>query len=71
MEREELFEAMARSVIEGEDETAADLARRAVEAGIDPLEAIDRGFVRGSTTSARSSAGRPCSCPSWCSPARR
>jgi len=47
MEREELFEAMARSVIEGEDETAADLARRAVEAGIDPLEAIDRGFVPG------------------------
>ena len=47
MEREELFEAMARSVIEGEDETAADLARLAVEAGIDPLEAIDRGFVPG------------------------
>jgi len=47
MEREELFEAMARSVIEGEDETAADLARLAVEAGIDPLEAIERGFVPG------------------------
>jgi corrinoid protein of di/trimethylamine methyltransferase len=47
MERDELFEAMARSVIEGEADAAADLARRAVETGIDPLEAIDRGFVPG------------------------
>ena len=47
MEGEELFDAMTRSIIEGEAEAAADLARRAVEAGIDPLEAIDRGFVPG------------------------
>lgn len=47
MQGDELFDAMARSIIEGEAETAADLARRAVETGVDPLEAIDRGFVRG------------------------
>lgn len=47
MERADLFEAMSRSVIEGEAEVAADLARQAVEAGIDPLEAIDAGFVPG------------------------
>jgi corrinoid protein of di/trimethylamine methyltransferase len=47
MDRADLFEAMSRSVIEGEAEVAADLARQAVEAGIDPLEAIDAGFVPG------------------------
>jgi corrinoid protein of di/trimethylamine methyltransferase len=47
MQRDELFEAMARSIIEGEAEVAADLARQAVETGLDPLEAIDRGFVPG------------------------
>lgn len=47
MERADLFEAMSRSVMEGEAEVAADLARQAVEAGIDPLEAIDAGFVPG------------------------
>ena len=47
MDREELLAAMSRSIIDGEAEDAADLARRALEAGIDPLEAIDRGFVPG------------------------
>jgi len=47
MEREELLAAMARSVIEGEADAAANLARRALEMGVDPLEAIDRGFVPG------------------------
>jgi corrinoid protein of di/trimethylamine methyltransferase len=44
---EELFEAMARSVIDGEEEIAVELARRAVSENIDPLEAINRGFVLG------------------------
>ena len=43
----ELFEAMAQSVIEGEDEEAINLARQSVEQGIDPLEAINQGFVIG------------------------
>jgi corrinoid protein of di/trimethylamine methyltransferase len=47
MQRDDLFEAMTRSIIEGEAEVAADLARQAVEGGVDPLEAIDRGFVPG------------------------
>jgi len=47
MQREDLFEAMARSIIEGEADAAADLARQAIEAGLDPLEAIDHGFVLG------------------------
>ncbi len=43
----ELFEAMAQSVINGEDEEAIKLARQAVDQGIDPLEAINQGFVVG------------------------
>ncbi|MEW5870395.1 MAG: corrinoid protein [Chloroflexota bacterium] len=44
---EELFKAMAQSIIDGEAEEAERLALRAVELGIDPLEAINQGFVVG------------------------
>lgn len=44
---EDLFKAMAQSIIDGDDEQAEELARKALELGIDPLEAIDRGFVPG------------------------
>jgi corrinoid protein of di/trimethylamine methyltransferase len=47
MERAQLFEAMARSVVEGDSDAAAELARRAVDEGLDPLDAINDGFVRG------------------------
>jgi corrinoid protein of di/trimethylamine methyltransferase len=43
----ELFQAMAQSIIDGESEVAEKLARQAIEAGIDPLEAINQGFVVG------------------------
>jgi corrinoid protein of di/trimethylamine methyltransferase len=38
---------MAQSIIDGESEVAEKLARQAIEAGIDPLEAINQGFVVG------------------------
>jgi corrinoid protein of di/trimethylamine methyltransferase len=44
---EELFEAMAQSVIQGDEDAAADLARQALAQGIDPLVAINQGFVVG------------------------
>ena len=44
---EDLFTAMRQSVIDGEAEEAVDLAREALAAGIDPLEAIDQGYVPG------------------------
>ena len=44
---EELFQAMAQSIIDGEPEIAEDLAKRAIEAGVDPLDAINKGFVVG------------------------
>ena len=41
------FEAMRQSVVDGAPETAGTLAKRALALGVDPLEAIDRGFVPG------------------------
>ena len=46
---EELFSKMAQSIIDGDSEAAEELAQQAVAAGIDPLEAITRGFVVGVT----------------------
>jgi corrinoid protein of di/trimethylamine methyltransferase len=47
VERDELFAAMGQSIIDGDAERATSLAEEAVAAGIDPLEAINRGFVPG------------------------
>jgi len=44
---QEMYEAMANSVIDGEVEDAAQLAQQALEIGIDPLDAINNGFVKG------------------------
>lgn len=43
----ELFQEMAQSIIDGDSDVSAELARRAVDQGIDPLEAISEGFVGG------------------------
>jgi corrinoid protein of di/trimethylamine methyltransferase len=43
----ELFKAMAQCIIDGDSEEAEKLARQAIEQGIDPLEAINKGFVVG------------------------
>jgi len=43
----ELFESMAQSVIDGEVEDAERLARQAIEQDVDPLDAINQGFVIG------------------------
>lgn len=47
MERDELFEAMGRSIIDGDAEVAASLAEEAIAAEVDPLAAINEGFVPG------------------------
>jgi corrinoid protein of di/trimethylamine methyltransferase len=44
---EELFQKMAQSVLDGDSDAASALAKQAVEAGVDPLEAISKGFVAG------------------------
>jgi corrinoid protein of di/trimethylamine methyltransferase len=43
----ELYSLMAQSIVDGEDEDAAALARRAIAMGIDPLDAINDGFIAG------------------------
>lgn len=43
----ELFHAMRQSVIDGDPERAAELAGQAIRQGIDPLDAINQGFVPG------------------------
>lgn len=47
MQHEDLFAAMGRAIVDGDAETAAELARRGLDEGMAPLEAIDRGFVPG------------------------
>ncbi len=44
---QELYAQMAQSVIEGEPEQAQLLARRALDARVDPLEAITLGYTAG------------------------
>ncbi len=47
MQNEELFKQMAQSITDGEAEQAAELAKKSITLGIDPLEAINLGFVAG------------------------
>ena len=44
---EELFQKMAQSVLDGDSDVATALAKQAIEAGVDPLEAITKGYVAG------------------------
>ena len=44
---EEMFKRMAQAVVKGDKEAAAAVAREALDQGVDPLEAINRGFTAG------------------------
>jgi corrinoid protein of di/trimethylamine methyltransferase len=44
---EGLFEKMAQSIVDGDADAAAALARESISAGIAPMEAITKGFVNG------------------------
>ena len=44
---EELYQKMAQSVLDGDSDAASALANQAIETGVDPLEAISKGFVAG------------------------
>ena len=43
----DLFQKMAQSIIDGDSDVSVALARQAIAAGLDPLEAITQGFVMG------------------------
>lgn len=44
---DELFKAMANSIVDGDTDEAARLAHRALESGIKPLDAVNKGYVVG------------------------
>jgi trimethylamine corrinoid protein len=44
---EELFARMKRSIIDGDDAMAAQLAAEGLATGLDPSEILDEGFVKG------------------------
>jgi corrinoid protein of di/trimethylamine methyltransferase len=44
---EELYNQMAQSILDGEEDVAAELAQKALDAGIDPLAAITDGYMPG------------------------
>ena len=46
----DLFQKMAQSIIDGDSDVSVALARQAIAAGLDPLEAITHGFVIGINT---------------------
>lgn len=46
---QELFDAMKQSIVDGDEEKSAELARQAVEQGLDPLTVINVGYVPGIT----------------------
>lgn len=43
----ELFETMRQSILNGDTDLAAECAKQAVETGVDPLDAINLGYVPG------------------------
>jgi trimethylamine corrinoid protein len=43
----ELFESMKQSIMDGDPDRARELGQRAIAEGVNPLEAIHRGFVPG------------------------
>jgi trimethylamine corrinoid protein len=47
MNKEEMLAGMARAIVTGEKDRAVALAGEAVRAGLDLLEVIDKGYVRG------------------------
>ena len=44
---EKLYKQMAQAVIDGDDEEASALAQSALEQGVDPLTAINKGYTAG------------------------
>ncbi len=46
-EQAELFDSMCQAVLDGDEATAAELAQRALDGGVSPLQAIDAGYVKG------------------------
>jgi corrinoid protein of di/trimethylamine methyltransferase len=44
---DDLFKKMTQSILDGDPDAATALAKQSIEAGVDPLDAITKGFVVG------------------------
>jgi corrinoid protein of di/trimethylamine methyltransferase len=44
---DELFDKMRLSILDGEEDDARELARQALSSGVDLMQAMDRGFIKG------------------------
>ncbi len=44
---DELYQKMAQSIIDGDSDAAVALAKQSIQGGLDPLDAITKGFVMG------------------------
>jgi len=44
---EDLYAQMKQSVVDGEDDLAAELAQKGLDAGLPPADILDKGFVKG------------------------
>ena len=42
-----IFEEMEQAIIDGDEELCASLAQKTIDEGIDPAEAIDKGYAKG------------------------
>ena len=47
MSKQEILEQLAKAVVEGDKNSARENAQAAVDEGLDPLEAVDRGLSKG------------------------
>jgi len=47
---DELFQKMAQSIIDGDADASVALAQQSITSGVDPIEAISKGFVAGVNT---------------------
>ena len=47
MEKTEWFKKAAQSILDTDDDAAKEIAQKSLEAGIDPLEMINKGFTEG------------------------
>ena len=44
---EQIYQAMAQSIIDGEPEDAENLTQQSIEIGLDPMQTINQGFLPG------------------------
>jgi methanogenic corrinoid protein MtbC1 len=44
---DEIYSQMAQAVLDGEDDTAAELAQKGLDMGLAAADILDKGFVKG------------------------